>query len=51
MLAFDELKAAYGKAQNVILNEEGGVVPRFYVRILVELEDFTNEIWNDPDYR
>ena len=45
--SFGELTKAYEKSKAVILKEEGGSTPRFYVRILVEMEDFINETWED----
>lgn len=42
---------AYTKALPVISKEEGGVTPRFYLRCLVEVEDFVNEVWEDRDGR
>lgn len=29
------------------MKEENGVAPRFFVRCLVEMEDFINEVWDD----
>merc|ERR1712098_905410 len=34
-------------AKPVIAKEEGGVTPRFFLRILVEMEDLINETWED----
>ncbi len=34
-----------------IMKEEGGVTPRFYLRILAEVEDLINETWEDKEYR
>lgn len=42
---------AYQKALPVITKEELGQTPRFYVRCLVEMEDFINEVWEDRDGR
>lgn len=42
---------AYNKALPVIAKEESGVTPRFYVRCLVELEDFISEMWEDREGR
>lgn len=42
---------AYQKALPVIAKEELGQTPRFYVRCLVEMEDFINEVWEDRDGR
>merc|ERR1719400_835126 len=39
------------KAKTVIAKEENGVTPRFYVRILVEMEDLINETWEDREGR
>ena len=48
---FVDLQKAYEKAKPVIEKEENGVTPRFYVRILVELDDLINETWEDKDGR
>ena len=49
--SFKDLCAAYEKAKPVIVKEENGITPRFYVRILVEMEDLTNDTWKDTDGR
>lgn len=49
--SFEDLTRAYQKALPVIMKEENGVTPRFYVRALAELEDFINEVWEDRDGR
>ena len=49
--SFQELIKAYEKAKPIIMKEEGGVTPRFYLRILAEVEDLINETWEDKDYR
>ena len=49
--SFQELTKAYEKAKSVIAKEEGGLTPRFYVRILVEMEDLINETWLDREGR
>ena len=51
LVGFEDLCKAYQKAQNVVRNEEGGKVPRFFIRCLVELEDFINQVWEDRDGR
>ena len=48
---FLDLMKAYEKAKSVVEKEENGVTPRFFVRILVELEDLINETWQDSDGR
>ncbi|XP_034934471.1 eukaryotic translation initiation factor 3 subunit C [Chelonus insularis] len=48
---FEDLKKAYEKAQTVVMKEEGGQTPRFYLRCLVEMEDFINEVWEDRESR
>ena len=48
---FVDLCKAYEKAKPVIEKEEKGVTPRFYIRILVELDDLINETWEDKDGR
>ena len=42
---------AYEKAKSVTEKEEKNVTPRFYVRILVELDDLINETWEDKEGR
>lgn len=42
---------AYQKALPVITKEESGQTPRFYVRCLVEMEDFIVEVWEDREGR
>lgn len=49
--SFEDLSRAYQKALPVIMKEENGVTPRFYVRSLAELEDFINEVWEDREGR
>lgn len=51
LTAFEELTRAYGKALPVISKEESGSTPRFYLRCLVEMEDFIAEVWEDKDGR
>ena len=48
---FEELQRAYQKALPVIMKEENGQTPRFYVRCLVEMEDFLSEVWEDREGR
>lgn len=49
--SFEDLTKAYQKALPVIAKEEKGVTPRFYVQVLVEVETFLNELWEDRDGR
>ncbi|KAJ1524292.1 hypothetical protein ONE63_010803 [Megalurothrips usitatus] len=49
--SFEDLMRAYTKALPVISKEENGLTPRFYLRCLVEVEDFVNEVWEDRDGR
>lgn len=51
LTAFEELTRAYGKALPVISKEESGSTPRFYLRCLVEMEDFIAEVWDDKNGR
>jgi len=51
ILGFEDLMRAYQKALPVITKEELGQTPRFYIRCLVEMEDFINEVWEDRDGR
>ncbi|XP_031784464.1 eukaryotic translation initiation factor 3 subunit C [Nasonia vitripennis] len=48
---FEDLMRAYQKALPVISKEESGQTPRFYIRCLVEMEDFINEVWEDREGR
>ncbi|XP_075580854.1 LOW QUALITY PROTEIN: eukaryotic translation initiation factor 3 subunit C-like [Pelecanus crispus] len=43
---FELLGKAYAKAKSIV-DKEG--VPRFYVRILADLEDYLNELWEDKE--
>lgn len=45
--SFSDLCKAYQKASAVIAKEEGGKIPRFYVRCIVELDDFIAQVWED----
>lgn len=47
LTSYEDLSKAYEKAKSVIAKEEKGVVPRFYIKILVEMEDMINETWED----
>lgn len=49
--SFEDFTRAYIKAQPVILKEEKGVIPKFVIRALAELEDFINVTWEDKDGR
>lgn len=49
--SFEDFIRAYTKASQVILKEEKGVIPKFVIRALVELEDFVNVTWDDKDGR
>jgi translation initiation factor 3 subunit C len=49
--SFKELCVAHDKAKPVFVKEENGITPRFYIRILVEMEDLINETWEDTDGR
>jgi translation initiation factor 3 subunit C len=51
LLGFEELMRAYTKALPVIAKEEKGQTPRFYVRCLMEMEDFINDVWEDREGR
>ncbi|XP_023337712.1 eukaryotic translation initiation factor 3 subunit C isoform X1 [Eurytemora carolleeae] len=47
LTSFEDLLKAFEKAKPVIAKEEKGVIPIFYIRILVEIEDLVNETWED----
>ena len=44
---FEDLQKNFDKAKPIIAKEENGVTPRFFLRILVEMEDLVNEAWED----
>ena len=45
---FEELQKAFQKAKgSVIDREDGGKIPKFYIRTLAEMDDFCNENWED----
>ncbi|XP_014233519.2 eukaryotic translation initiation factor 3 subunit C-like [Trichogramma pretiosum] len=48
---FEDLTKAYSKALTVINKEENGKTPVFYLRILVEIDDFIKEVWEDREGR
>ena len=45
--SFTDLQTNFEKAKPIIKKEENGVTPRFFLRILVEMEDLVNETWED----
>ncbi|CAL1289334.1 unnamed protein product [Larinioides sclopetarius] len=51
LTSFENLTRAFVKARPVIEKEEKGVIPKFYIRCLVELEDFIAECWEDKEGR
>ena len=51
LTGFENLIKAFQKAKSVIDKEEKGVTPKFYVKCLVELETFVNELWEDKEKR
>lgn len=51
LTAFENLCKAYTKAKPIIDKEEGGTVPRFYVRCLVEISDIVEETWEDKEFK
>ncbi|KAI1292027.1 Eukaryotic translation initiation factor 3 subunit C [Halotydeus destructor] len=48
---FDNLTKAFTKAKPVIEKADKGVTPKFYIRCIVEIEDFLNAVWEDKDFR
>ncbi|CAB0039637.1 unnamed protein product [Trichogramma brassicae] len=48
---FEDMTKAYSKAGPVISSVENGKTPTFYLRALVELDDFIKEVWKDTDGR
>ncbi|XP_077532872.1 eukaryotic translation initiation factor 3 subunit c isoform X2 [Haemaphysalis longicornis] len=51
LTSFENLTKAFQKAKMVIEKEEGGNIPKFFIRSLVELEDFVTECWEDREGR
>jgi len=49
--SFEELQKNFEKAKPIIAKEENGVTPRFFLRVLVEMEDLVNETWEDATGR
>ncbi|XP_035212383.1 eukaryotic translation initiation factor 3 subunit C-like [Stegodyphus dumicola] len=49
--SFENLTRAFTKARPVIEKEENGNIPKFYIRCLVELEDFITDCWEDKEGR
>ena len=47
LTSYEELLKAFDKAKPVIAKEEDGVTPRFFLRILVEMEELINTTWED----
>ena len=45
--SYEELVKAFEKSKPVIMKEENGVTPRFFLRILMEMEDLITETWED----
>lgn len=51
LTGFEDLTRAFTKARSVIDKQEAGVIPKFYLRCLVEMEDFIAECWEDREGR
>lgn len=51
LTSFENLTRAFIKARPVIDKEENGNIPKFYIRCLVELEDFITDCWEDKEGR
>ncbi|KAI5634067.1 PCI domain-containing protein [Phthorimaea operculella] len=51
LASFEELQKAYTRAAPVVAKEENGIAPRFFVRALVELDDWVAGAWADRDSR
>ena len=49
--SFEDVMKAYQKALPIIIKEENGITPRFYIHCLVEVETFLNELWEDREGR
>uniref|UniRef100_A0A914RKR2 Eukaryotic translation initiation factor 3 subunit C N-terminal domain-containing protein n=1 Tax=Parascaris equorum TaxID=6256 RepID=A0A914RKR2_PAREQ len=50
LMPFEELCRVFEKTK-AVLARQGMSTPRFYIRILVEIEDFVNEQWEDKESR
>ncbi|XP_057332990.1 eukaryotic translation initiation factor 3 subunit C [Microplitis mediator] len=48
---FEDLQKFYNRALPVVAKEEGGLTPRFFIRVLVEMDDFINDLWEDREGR
>ncbi|RWS21438.1 Eukaryotic translation initiation factor 3 subunit C-like protein, partial [Leptotrombidium deliense] len=51
LTGFENLTKAFLKAKPVIEKEENGITPRFYIKCLVELDDFITDVWEDREGR
>ncbi|GFX32606.1 eukaryotic translation initiation factor 3 subunit C [Trichonephila clavipes] len=51
LTGFENLTRAFLKTRPVIEKEEKGIIPKFYIRCLTELEDFVAECWEDKEGR
>lgn len=51
LASFEDLQRAFTKAAPIVLKEENGVPPRFFIRALSELEDWVSTAWADRDSR
>lgn len=51
LASFEEFTRAFTKAQPVIQKEEKGVIPKFVIRAIAELEDYINVTWDDKEGR
>lgn len=49
--SFESLIAAFQKAKPVIEREENNQIPKFYLKCIVELENFIHETWEDREGR
>uniref|UniRef100_A0A5S6QPV4 Eukaryotic translation initiation factor 3 subunit C n=1 Tax=Trichuris muris TaxID=70415 RepID=A0A5S6QPV4_TRIMR len=47
LTTFEDLCRVFQKSKGVIERDVGGATPRFFLRSLIELEDFVNENWED----
>lgn len=48
---FEELCRLYQKAKNFLDKDSELATPRIYLRYLSELDQFTNDLWNDKDLK
>jgi len=51
LTGFEDLTRAFTKAKPIIDKQEHGLTPKFYLKCLVEMDDFVVECWEDREGR